>query len=867
MAHTYMSLKGEDLRWRADIASLHGLTNKKNAVDGDPCPEGCAIGQERGVAAFRFGMAMHGLGYNIFVTGPSVSGDGIGGTARINTLAIVKNLLKESIEKEENPSIPDDLACVHNFVKDDEPVLLRFKAGQALKFKDDVQNFLDKLIPEIAMLFESPDYVAKKNHITVSHEQQNRALFKKIESHVRDSGFLIINMQQGSAQRPDVAPVINGEPTPILRLEELEAKGEFLQEELEVLKDTYQKLKEYIDTVFLEVRDVQRHMKRELFALDSKMFQDMARGLAHDLLEYEDAKVQIFVEGMLCHLSGRLEQLRQAASDTLFGDVGEQADKVTQAAMRRKRVACSAAKAGCSLAQDNCLLSLYEVNVLVDNSELTGPPVIFESYPTYRNLFGSIECSAVRPMEQDAGQKAKQSGCRKIHAGSFLKANGGYLVLNLRDTISEVGVWPTLKRALKNQTMEIQAFDPYYFILSPSVKPEPIDIHVKVIVLATPQLYHVLRQLDDDVERVFKIWADFDAAMNRDDAALHHICQRMQGFVYESGLLPFAPSAVARLLELGVRHAGRREKISIAFPQLLDIMEEANYMALAKKAAIGDDINVMAADVEAALEARRYRAGQIEEKMQELIDRGTIMINTSGLAVGQVNGLAVLSIGQNHFGKPTRITATTSMGKSGIVNIERESNLSGALHTKGMLILAGYLNRIFGQKWPLVLSASIAFEQSYGGVDGDSASSTEIYALLSSLSGVPIKQGIAVTGSVNQMGEVQAIGGVNEKIEGFYDCCVQSGLTGEQGVMIPHANVQDLMLDRRVAEAVDRGDFHIWAVKNISEGIEILTGLDSGFMPEDISGTASSFAEGSIFAKVDKRLKKMSLAFRDYAHS
>lgn len=931
----YTSLKGEDLCWQADIntvGALHGWSEEAESGDGNSEEnQDFSLGQERGVEAFRFGMAMNSRGYNIFVTGPSVlNGGGSGGAARIDTLGIVKNLLQQGVAEKET-QVPDDICYVHNFAKADEPMLLRFAAGTAVKFKEDLRAFVDSVMRELPPLFESPEYTTTKNQIIELHERKTRDFFKKLEVRVRDAGFAVINMQMGGVQRPDIAPLIDGEPVLMIKLEELQEKGRFPQEELELLKTTYAKLKDEIDAIFLEVRDVQREVKRKMYAVDSMLFQNAARELAQDIfLRYNDAKVQVFMEAVLRHMTENLVSLHKLAVESVespraqgaesigvsdavqenimesegkedLGDVGHnevqeqvtlrdlytlqsqkslkgQSNGTTGSAGQEAKQRPPHPQQLLALreeSQSNRILQAYDVNILVDNSTLTGPPIIIESYPTYRNLFGSID----RRMEQNGSQRAKQGDYRKIHAGSFIKANGGYLVLNLMDAIMEAGVWTTLKRALKNESMEIQTYDPYYFILSPSIKPEAIEMSVKVIVLATPQVYHLLRHHDEDVARIFKVWADFDASMARDDAAMHHVCHVMQGIVQDVKLLPFAPSAVAALLERGVRLAGRREKISIAFPQLRDMMEEANYMAklrIAKQAKNDNDgqaieqaneFEVIAEDVQATIEARRHRAGQVEEKLQEMIDRGTILIDTKGLVIGQVNGLAVMSMGHHLFGKPTRITATTSMGKVGIVNIEREAELSGALHNKGMLILMGYINRMFAQKRPLTFSASIAFEQSYGGVDGDSASSTEVYALLSSLSGVPIKQGIAVTGSVNQKGEVQAIGGVNEKVEGFYDCCVQHGLTGEQGVLIPYANRLDLMLEERVVSAVDRGEFHIWAVKNICEGIEILTGLPSGVTEcdgEEIGESMGNYAEGSVFSLVDARLESMAQAFRDF---
>lgn len=350
----------------------------------------------------------------------------------------------------------------------------------------------------------------------------------------------------------------------------------------------------------------------------------------------------------------------------------------------------------------------------------------------------------------------------KIKAGSFIRANGGYLVLNLLDAIMEPGVWQSLKRALKSRRMEIQTYDPFYLFTTSAMKPEPIEMDIKVIVLSDPYVYHLLQYYDEDVPKIFKVRADFDSTMDRTQDAVAQFARFVRTQCQENGLRPFDRSAVAALVEEAVRMGGRQEKMAATFPKLADLLMEADYFAGQN----GRNV-ILGEDVLQGIETRIHRSSLMEEKIQDMIDRGSIMIDTDGVKVGQINGLAVYSLGEMMFGKPSRITATTSMGKAGIINIEREADLSGSVHNKGVLILSGYLRKMFAQDKPLAVSASIAFEQSYSGVDGDSASSTEMYALLSSLSGVPIKQGIAVTGSVNQNGEIQAIGGVNHKIEGF----------------------------------------------------------------------------------------------------
>lgn len=804
--YSELALPVEALRWNLKPESL------PFASTADLEEQEAIIGQRRGVDAFHFGMGMRGCGYNIFVTGAS----GIG------KLDMVRQLLSQTC----HDGIPDDLCYVNNFSTPEEPILLRFEAGAGKKFKEDVQKFLDGIKREIPQLFESQEYINSKNTIIEAHDRKTHEFFKDLEARVKESGFMLVNMQVGQVQRPDIVPIVDGEPVHILKLEEMQQKGRFPKEELEQLRKTYASLKEEIDAIFLEVRALQQEVKRKTEEVDRLMFVNAAQELAQHLFEsYSDAKVQKHIKAMIDDMAENLDALRM---------MGQPPQMPVPMPM--------------PMPSSDTALHSYQVNLLVDNSELDGPPVIIESYPTYRNLFGSIE----RMMDRSG---LWRTDFMRINAGSFIRANGGYLVINLMDAIMEPGVWKTLKRALKTSEMEIQTFDPYYFITAPGIKPEPVHMEVKVVVLATPQLYHMLRYYDQDMPEMFKVWADFDSVMQRDDEALAEIPRFMASVVKKRELLDFDSGAVAALLEYGVRLAGRREKISIAFPTLQDIMAEADVMAKRAEKKI-----VEASHIHEVLEARRDRAGQIEEKIQEMINRGSLFIDTQGDVVGQVNGLAVFGLGGHMFGKPTRITATTAMGKAGIINIEREAELSGAIHNKGMLILSGYLARVFAQDKPLALSASIAFEQSYGGVDGDSASSTEIYALLSSLSDIPLKQSIAVTGSVNQKGEVQPIGGVNEKIEGFYTCCKSLGITGEQGVMIPRANVKDLMLRSDVVEAVEKGEFSVWAVETIEQGIEILTGHPAG-TPRNKSG---KFVAKSVFALADAKLEKLALGLKTF---
>ncbi|MFC1868270.1 Lon protease family protein, partial [Thermodesulfobacteriota bacterium] len=580
--------------------------------------------------------------------------------------------------------------------------------------------------------------------------------------------------------------------------------------------------------IFLEIRDLQKEIQRNSDEMDRLMFMKMAGELVEPLKDrYEGEKIENYFDDMLEDMSENMQ---------IFASQNQQAAPGLPMAVPQGDA-----------------FQPYQVNLLVDNSDQKGPPIIVESYPTYRNLFGSIE----RVVDRSGIWRTDFS---KIKTGSFVKANGGYLVVNLLDAAMEPGVWPALKRSLKTNKMEIQTYDPFYLFTTTGLKPEPIEMDAKVVVISNAYLYHMLMAYDEDVAKIFKVRADFDNSMNRDEESILKFAEFIKMKSDEDHLSPFDQKAVATLVEQAVRMAGRQEKISLSFPVLTDIIKEADYWAGQRNAS-----KVTEKDVDQAIDARIYRSNMVEEHIQEMIDRGTLMIDVEGEVVGQVNGLAVYSMGDYMFGKPSRITASTSMGRAGIINIEREADMSGSTHNKGILILSGYLREKYAQDKPLTISASIAFEQSYGSVDGDSASSTEIYALLSSLSGVPIKQSIAVTGSMNQKGKVQAIGGVNEKIEGFYDCCHKAGLTGKQGVMIPEANVKDLMLRKDVVAAIKKGKFTVYAVKTIDEGIEILTGKKAGEAKPDgaypketinylANGTLMKLAEGlSKFGKENEK--------------
>ncbi len=794
----------EKLRWRLDPAALSFETTQ----DLQPLKE--IIGQERGVEAFRFGINMEKSGYNVFVTG-------LAGSGRMST---VKKLLEE-MSKREAP--PDDLCYVNCFKNPETPILLRFNAGQGSRFKRDMKSFVDRLRKEVPELFESQEFIAAKKQIMETYEKQASGFFKNLDQKVKQEGFALVDVQIGQLKRPELMPLVDEKPTPMDQLETMVEKGRFPKEEFEKIHTKHAELKEQIDHIFIELRDLQRDIKEKVEDLDRAAFMKLASDLSGAVAEkYDSNAIRKYLEDLIADMADNLAIFNPQQQPALPG--------LPQ------------------MVPDPDRFQPYDVNLLVDNSEQKSPPVIIEEYPTYRNIFGSIE----RVVDRGGVWRTDFS---KIRAGSLIKANGGFLVFNLMDAITEPGVWPALKRGLKSRRLEIQTFDPMYFMTTTGLKPEPIDLDVKVVLIADAFLYQLLLHYDPDVAKIFKVRADFDTAMDNTTEAVQKYAEFIKMTQDEENLKSFDRTAVAAAVEQAVRMTGRQEKISTSFPAIRDLIREADFWAGQENAAV-----VSEKHVDKAVAAKIHRSNRIEENIQEMIDRGSILIDVDGGAIGQVNGLAVYSMGDYMFGKPSRITASTAMGRSGVINIERESDMSGNTHNKGVLILSGYLRKKYAQDKPLTISASIAFEQSYSGVDGDSASSTEIYALLSSLSEIPIKQSIAVTGSVNQKGEVQAIGGVNQKIEGFFDCCRHKGLTGTQGVMIPESNVKDLMLRKDVLEAVQKGEFHIYSVRTVDEGIEILTGQPAGAKQPD-----GTYPEGSLNDLVDQKLKALAQGLKKFA--
>ncbi|MBI4639872.1 MAG: AAA family ATPase [Candidatus Tectomicrobia bacterium] len=795
----------EKLRWRCQPDELNFTT-----TDDVLACEGI-IGQDKAIKAIRLGLEIDSTGYNIFVTG-------LVGTGRTTS---IKCLLEEI---ERGGRIPPDICYVNNFKNPDMPRVIFLPSGKGAAFKRDMDMLIASLKKNIPLIFESEHYQTKRNEILQIYQEKEREIVRDFEKRVAQEGFTLIQIQMGPYTRPEIVPVIGGNPVNFPQLETLVNSGQLSQEKYEQLRTKYLELVSELEKVFKETRSIEREVREKFGTLDREAVLPLVDDLTSDIRErYEHEPVNAYL--------GEVEEQLIADLDR-FRERGEPAPSPIP---------------GMTLPPTVDPFLEYQVNVIVDHSESKAAPIITETFPSYKNLFGTIE----RVMDR-SGQW--RTDFTKIKAGSLLRANGGYLIINATDALLEPAVWPALKRTLKYRTVEIQSYDPFYMVTISALKPEPIEINTKVIMIGDTMIYQLLYDLDDDFKKVFKVKADFDTVMDKRTENVVQYASFIRKICLDEGLKPFEKSGVAAVVEYGVRLAGKQTKLSTKFNQITDLIREADYWARKE-----NSDHVIEAHVEKAISERVNRSNLIEEKIQEMMTEGTIMIDTEGLKVGQVNGLSVYDLGDYAFGKPSRITAQTAMGKAGIINIEREADLSGKTHNKGMLILGGYLRGKYAQDKPLTMSASICFEQSYSGVDGDSASSTEIYALLSSLSGLPLRQDIAVTGSVNQKGEIQPIGGVNEKIEGFFDVCRAKGLTGTQGVIIPALNVADLMLKKEVVEAVKEGKFHIYPVNTIDEGIEILTEIEAGTRKDD-----GAYEEGTVNFFVDRRLRDLAEQMREF---
>jgi len=801
-------LPPEKLRWRCDPARVPAETTAQaEPVEG-------VSGQPRALQALKMGVELHAPGYNIFVCG-------LAGTSRGGTIA----RMIEEIAPVTKPA--PDRCYVNNFKNPDRPRLLTLERGKANAFKKDMQSGIEFLRRRIPQVFEGEPFQRQKARIVERFTTREKELMEDFTRRIARDQFALGRMQVGAVALPEIFPVLEGQMVPIEEVPKLVQEGKLEPTTAEDLERKYERFRQEFTVVYRKTLMLSRELASEMSYLEQEAASVLVDGVIEELKEkYPGAKVAEYLEEVRHHILDNLELFKERE--------GSEEERPSPDGARPPQA-------------ERDPFRVFGVNVILGHDQYEAPPIIFETTPTYPNLFGTIH----RAYDSRGGWT---SDFMDLRAGSVLRADGGFLIMYALDAITEPGVWKTLKRTLNHNKLEIQPIELFFPFATAALKPEPIDVNVKIILIGDRQLWELFYAYEEDFRKIFKVRAEFDEETRLDDEIISQYLGRLRKLSEDEGLCPFDRTAVAAMVEYGVRKAGRRGKITARFPELADLAREACYIA--RQA--GESL-VTAQHVRSALEAKVERHNLIETKIREMIQEGTLLIDTEGTRPAQVNGLSLLEIGGYEFGKPVRITASVGLGRAGLINIEREANLSGHIHDKGVHIIAGYLRKQFAQDKPLSLDASICFEQSYSGIDGDSASSTEVYALLSALSGLPLRQDIAVTGSVNQQGDIQPIGGVNQKIEGYFDVCRVKGLTGTQGVIIPVENVEDLMLREDVLEAVASGKFHIWPVATVAEGIEILTGVRAGVRLPD-----ARFEDGTVFATVDQRLRQMAETMKEF---
>jgi lon-related putative ATP-dependent protease len=804
------ALPVDKLRWRCEPARLPFETTAQAELR-----EGF-VGQERALRALKMGVELTAPGYNVFVCG-------LAGTSRGGTIARMIGELRPGTKES------SDRCYVNNFKIADRPRLLTLPRGQANSFKKDMQAGIDFLRRRIPQVFEGEPFQRQKGRIVERFTAREKDLMDDFTRKIAREQFALGHMQVGAVALPEIFPVLEGQMVPIEDISKMVHEGKLDGPVAEEIERKYEQFRQEFTVVYRKTLTLSRELASELSYLEQEAASVLVDGVIEELKEkYPGTSVSEYLEEVRHHLLDNLDPFKEREGDSEDQPEGLEGLPKPQGPERDP-------------------FRVYGVNVILAHDGDSESPVIFETTPTYANLFGTIQ----RAYDARGGWT---SDFMDLRGGSLLRADGGYLIMYSLETISEPGVWRALKRTLNHNRLEIQPLEMFYPFGGSALKPEPIQINVKVILIGDREMYELMYDFEEDFRKIFKVRVEFDEEMAMNDSVIAEYAGRLRALSEKENLWPFDRGAFAAILEYGVRRAGRRNKVTARFVDIADLAREANYEAKAANETV-----VRAAHVRKALSSKMERHNLIETRIREMIEEGTLLVDVSGQRVGQVNGLSVLEIGGYAFGKPVRITASAALGKAGLINIERESNLSGRFHDKGVHIIAGFLRSHFAQNKPLSLAASICFEQSYSGVDGDSASSTEVYALVSALAGLPLRQDVAVTGSMNQQGDIQAIGGVNEKIEGFYDVCRIKGLTGTQGVAIPAANVEDLMLREDLLEAVAARKFHVWPIARIEQGIELLTGVPAGNRNGD-----GTFAAGTAFALLDARLAEMAEALKEY---
>lgn len=794
-------LAPEQLRWHCPLEYLEFETTK------DVEPLQGIVGQEKAIDAIEMGAQIQSHGYNMFVSG-------ISGTGRLTT---VKRLLGKIAKNKPNLC---DFCYVHNFKSPDSPRLLRFKAGRGKKFHKAMEEAMLFLRRRIPQLFDEDSFQSKRREMVSEYQKNEQQLLSEFNAKIQPSGFVLGQLQlEDGTITSEIFPVINGEPVQITELDELVVEKKLTKKQVETYKKKYLQFKaELIELARTGVKQL-NEFRKTLLEFDKTSVGVIVSTLFEDLkIQFPENDVKEYFEEIKADILSHL-QIFVAHSGQLDTERGTE---LTPEEIQEKFLR-------------------YSVNLLIDNSHQQQIPIIVETSPSFSNLFGTIE------KKYDASGFWK-TDFTQIKAGSLFRADQGFLVINALDLLREQGVWAALKRFLLYGKLEIQSVDSYIQMSQTMLKPQPVDLNVKVIMIGDAEIYHALYFSEEDFKKIFKINAEFDYEATKSREMIMNYAKFMKKLCEQEQLLHFNRSGVARVIEWAVEHTESQNKITLQFSDVADVMREASFFAQKNKAKV-----VTGEYVDFALEARRFRNDIYDAKIKEKIIDGSVLIATTGTRVGQINGLTVYDTGLVSFGKPARITVTVGVGSTDIVSIEREVEMSGSIHDKGIMTITGLMREKFAQKRPLTLSASVAFEQNYGGIDGDSASAAEVIALFSALSNIAVRQDIAITGSVNQKGDIQPIGGVNEKITGFFEICQERGLTGTQGVVIPIQNIHDLMLPTKVIDAVKQGLFFISPVATIDEAAEIMLDYPTG-------AAATEENPQYLYSIIDKRLEELHLA-------
>ena len=791
-------LRPEQLRWVCDSGQLDfDTTAEVQPLEGP-------IGQDRAMSAVEFGVNIPSEGYNVFVLGPP-------GTGRST---MTRQALEQIARGEPQPS---DWCYVYNFEDPRSPKTIELPVGEGTKLRDGVNELIEDVNQAITQAFESESYQDQRDELLKDFREQRNQQIQQFEEKAEAAGFTVGRGPGGVL----VAPAVDGE---VMSHEDY---AELPEEERKELDRKREELQDTLVDIMRRTQRREKEVREQVKQLDRQIVEFAAGHLIDELADaYEQyPDVADHLQQMKQDLIENVAQFRDGEEQTPHLPLPPGFPSLEKSPYDR-----------------------YRINLLLSSGELAGAPVIFEANPTIDNLTGQIE--------YQTQMGALVTDFTMIRPGALHRANGGYLMMETEAILRRPFAWEALKRCLKNREIRIESLqDQFRWLSTVSLEPEPIPLNVKVVLLGSPRLYHLLYTYDEDFAKLFKVKADFNVLMDRTDQTLVQLARFVARQCQKGDLPPFSAEAVAKIAEHAARVAGDRDKLTTRFVEVADLVQEAAYWARRNS----DGQLVGTDDVQYALNQHIWRSDRVEQRLLELIEEGTLLVDTEGEVTGQINGISLLPLGDYLIGKPTRLTARTFLGRAGIINIEREVELSGPIHNKGVLTLGGYLGQKYASEYPLSCAASISFEQTYEEIEGDSAACAELYVLLSSLSRIPIKQNLAVTGSVNQHGQVQPVGGVTRKIEGFFETCKVKGLTGDQGVVIPAANVRHLMLREEVVEAVAQGKFHVYAVRTIDEGLEILTGVPAGEPDEE-----GTYPEGTVHRAVQDRLRRFAEVSKEY---